>query len=212
MSLALAEMTPGFRDAVHGAQQVFRTLLEAMSLPGRVMLLPAAATDGVVPPAGVRALSVGTACVLLTLLDAETSVRLAGEVASADAQSYLRFHTGVRAARADESAAFTVAHAADVEEALCRRLDLGSDEMPQRGATLVVDVDGLGDAQDGIALQLDGPGIPSRQRLSVRGLSREFWQWRAGLPGLMPRGFELILVDGVRIAAIPRSTRITLEH
>ena len=212
MSAALAEMTPGFRDAVHGAQKVFRTVLESMSLPGRVMTLPDAAVDGVVPPPGSPAMSVGTAAVLLTVLDAETSVRLCRGMASADASAYLRFHTGVRAARLDEAAAFTVAHAADVDDALWRRLDLGSDEVPQHGATLIVEVAGIGEqARDGVTLQLSGPGIETQCSLRVQGLSPAFWQWRMSLRRLMPRGIEIMLVDGVRIAAIPRSTRIELE-
>ena len=43
MSAALAEMTPGFRDATHGAQQSFRALLDAMSRPGSVFELPSTA-------------------------------------------------------------------------------------------------------------------------------------------------------------------------
>ena len=35
MSAVLADMGPGFRDQVHGSQQVFRTLLAAMAHPGR---------------------------------------------------------------------------------------------------------------------------------------------------------------------------------
>lgn len=212
MSIALAEMTPGFRDAVHGSQQVFRTLLDAMSLPGRVLPLPSAATDGVVAPEGLRRMSVGTACVLLSLLDAETSVRLHGDMASAGASAYFRFHTGVRAARPDEAAAFTVVHGDAVDEALWRRFDLGSDEAPQRGGTLVVEVDAIGEPEgDGVTLGLDGPGIETPRKLGVRGLSREFWQWRASLRRLMPRGIDIVIVCGTRIAAIPRSTRIELE-
>jgi alpha-D-ribose 1-methylphosphonate 5-triphosphate synthase subunit PhnH len=215
MSVALAEMTTGFQDAVHGAQRVFRSVLDAMSFPGRVMDLPAAAIDGIEPPASLRPMSLGTAALLLTLLDAETSVRLVGDMSGVDALNYLRFHTGVRAARSDETAAFTVAHAADVFTTVWRRLDLGTDEVPQLGATFFVEVDELheagGDDDDATGLRLEGPGIETHRRLYVRGLSRDFWQWRIELGRLMPRGIEIVLIDGVRIAAIPRSTRIELE-
>lgn len=212
MSAVLAEMTPGFRDAVHGAQQSFRAVLDAMSRPGRVFTLPESAVEGLRPPAGAagRPMSTGAAALLLTLLDAETCVRLAGGLASDAAVAYLRFHTGVRTAAPAERADFTLARAHDVDTLLCARLDLGSDELPQRGATLLVEVDAMGGGS-GTCLGLRGPGIDGRQSLRVSGLSHEFWLWRQRLQTSLPRGFELLLIDGARIAAIPRSSRITLE-
>jgi len=213
MSAVLAEMTPGFRDATHGAQQTFRTLLDVMARPGVVSTLPAAALDGIEPPASAtpgRPMSKAAAAVLLTLLDAETTVRVAGTLASAAALAYLRFHTGVRSTWLDELAAFTVARAAEVDAPLCSRLDLGSDEAPQRGGTLVVEVDALGELAQ-TRLRLRGPGIESVQMLGVAGLSREFWLWRTRLQSVLPRGVDLVLVCGSEIAAIPRTTRIALE-
>lgn len=213
MSAVLADMTPGFRDAVAGAQQAFRCVLDAMSRPGRVVALPPSALAGLVPPASStpdRPMSPGAAALLLTLLDAETTVRLAGGLASRSAQAYLRFHTGVRSAAPGEAAEFTVVRAAEVDDTLWSALDLGTDEAPQRGATLVVEVDGL-DAGRGARLRLKGPGIEATQALQVDGLSTGFWLWRQRLQAALPRGIELVLVDGSRMAAIPRSTRITLE-
>jgi alpha-D-ribose 1-methylphosphonate 5-triphosphate synthase subunit PhnH len=213
MSAVLAEVTPGFRDAVHGAQQTFRSVLDAMARPGRIVELPASALDGLVPPASAvhgRPMSLGGAAVLLALLDAETRVRLAGSLASAPALAYLRFHTGVRSPWQEESADFTLARARDVDASLWTRLDLGHDEAPQRGATLLVEVDTLG-GDGGTRLRLRGPGIETSQPLSVGGLSHEFWLWRQRLQAALPRGIDLMLVDGARLAAIPRSSRITLE-
>lgn len=213
MSAVLADMTPGFRDPVHGAQQTFRAVLDAMARPGRVVALPPSAVDGLQPPPSTlsgRPMSIGAAALLLTLLDAETRVRLAGSVASAAALAYLRFHTGVRLAPQSEPADFTLARARDVDAALWSQLDLGHDEAPQRGATLLVEVDALG-GDGGTRLRLRGPGIDGAQSLSVSGLSHEFWLWRQRLQSALPRGIDLMLVDGARLAAIPRSSRITLE-
>jgi alpha-D-ribose 1-methylphosphonate 5-triphosphate synthase subunit PhnH len=211
MNAVLAAVTPGFRDAVHGAQHSFRVVLGAMARPGRVLALPAAAIDGLQPPPSRltgRPMSNGAAALLLTLLDAETNVHLAGSLASDAALAYLRFHTGTGLAAEDERADFTLARAADVDSALWSRLDLGDDEVPQRGATLLVEVDALS-GDTGTALRLRGPGIDGEQALTVQGLSHAFWLWRERLQAHLPRGIELLLVDGVRIAAIPRSTRIT---
>jgi len=213
MSAVLAEMTPGFRDATHGAQQTFRTVLDAMSRPGRVLTLPTTATRGIVPPASTpsdRPMSAGTAALLLTLLDAETSVHLGGALGSAAAASYLRFHTGARLSSEPELAAFAVARAAELDAALWSDLDLGSDEAPQRGATLIVEVDSL-DADAATRLNLRGPGIETMQALAVTGLSNGFWAWRVQTAALLPRGVEIILVCGDRLAALPRTTRIERE-
>ena len=213
MSVALAEISRGFHDPIHGAQRTFRALLDAMARPGNERELQLADLDGLEPPASAtpgRPLGAGLTAALLTLLDAEATVRLAGSLASAAALAYLRFHTGARPASLEESAAFTVARGADVDEGLCSRLDLGTDEAPQRGATLLVEVDELGSRSGGARLVLQGPGIPEHSVLTVSGLSRDFWRWRIDLQPQLPRGIDLVLVCGARIAAIPRSTRITL--
>ena len=211
MSAALADMTPGFRDAVHGAQLTFRSVLNAMARPGLIAELPAAAVEGIVPPASsddLQPMGLASTALMLALLDAECGVRLVGRLASAAAVAYLRFHTGVSAV--GETADFTLARAGDVDAQLWSRLHLGSDNEPQRGATLVIEVSGLGRAA-GTRLQLRGPGIQDVQPLMVSGLSHEFWLWRQCLQAALPRGIDLILVEGVRVAAVPRSSRITLE-
>jgi alpha-D-ribose 1-methylphosphonate 5-triphosphate synthase subunit PhnH len=212
MTAALTRMGGGFADPVHGAQQAFRALLEAMSRPGRVQALPAAALDGLRPADAALAPPVGAglAATLLALLDAETPVLLAGALADGDAGAWVRFHTGARAAADGAPVAWAVARAADVDAALLARLALGTDEAPQDGATLVVEVDGL-DAADGIGLALRGPGVASVQRLRVAGLPASFWAWRRELRHALPRGVDLVLVQGARVAAVPRSARLEIE-
>ncbi|HJV62851.1 MAG TPA: phosphonate C-P lyase system protein PhnH [Albitalea sp.] len=212
MSALLVEMTPGFADAAHGAQQVFRVLLDAMARPGRIHTLPAAAVAGIVPPAGVDGAPMGRAAAasLLTLLDAETTLHLHGDLARATTIAWLRFHTGVRLAAAGH-AAFVAARAGEVDRALCDALDLGSDEAPQRGATLLVEVDALDDRPiaGGAAFTLRGPGIEDCHDLAVAGVPDAVWAWRLALRQALPRGVDLVLTQGDRLAALPRTTRIT---
>jgi alpha-D-ribose 1-methylphosphonate 5-triphosphate synthase subunit PhnH len=210
----LIDMTPGFRDATHGAQQVFRTVLDAMSRPGQLLDLPQAALHGIVAPASAqpgRPMGTGMAAVLLTLLDAETAIHLAGTLACEAAESYLRFHTGALVAPRVDTAAFTAARASETDAPLWSRLEIGSDEVPQQGATLIVEVDAFGtDART--RLQLRGPGIQTAQPLAVSGLSAEFWSWRTRVLAMLPRGVDLILVCGARVTALPRTTRIDISH
>jgi alpha-D-ribose 1-methylphosphonate 5-triphosphate synthase subunit PhnH len=213
MSAALARMGAGFADPVHGAQQTFRALLGAMSEPGRLHPLPASATAGLEPQDSEMRPTMGSAlaATLLTLLDADTPVHLAGALASDEARAWLRFHTGARDVAA--VAGMTVALARDVDAALWSRLDLGTDEAPQSGATLFVEVDALSEQPlpGSVSLRLRGAGIETTRDVAVAGLPPAFWHWRAALRSELPRGVELVLACGARLVAIPRSTRIECE-
>ena len=210
MSAALARMGSGFADPVHGPQQVFRVLLGAMSEPGRLHVLNEDATAGLAPAGAEPGPPLGTAlaATLLTLLDADTPVHLAGTLGNDDARAWLRFHTGARDVPA--AAGMTAALARDVDPASWLALDLGTDEAPQAGATLVVEVEALSEQAlaGAVALKLRGAGIQSSRDLAVAGLSAAFWQWRIALQAELPRGVDLVLVCGRQVAAIPRSTRI----
>jgi alpha-D-ribose 1-methylphosphonate 5-triphosphate synthase subunit PhnH len=213
MSAILARMGSGFADPVHGAQQTFRVLLGAMSEPGRLHALPPAATDGLEPPdAAMRPpLGVALAATLLTLLDADTPVHLAGALGNDEARAWLRFHTGARDVAT--VATMSVALARDVDAALWNRLDLGTDDAPQSSATLFVEVDALSDQPlaGAVALKLRGAGIETSRDLAVAGLPAAFWQWRRALQAELPRGVDLVLACGTRLVAIPRSTRVESE-
>jgi alpha-D-ribose 1-methylphosphonate 5-triphosphate synthase subunit PhnH len=201
MTDTLATMGRGFADPVHAAQQVFRAVLEAMSRPGRPHVLPAPVLSALEPPSPAR----GQIAVLLALLDAETSVWLDPRTSTPDATQYLRFHTGVRVLDEAGAAAFAVTRATPATAALWATLADGSDETPQAGATLIVEVPSL---DGGSALVLRGPGIETVQTMRAAGLDDAFWAARSALAPRFPRGIDLILTCGDRIAALPRSTRV----
>jgi len=215
MNAVLERLGLAWEHPVHGAQQAFRVLLAAMAHPGRIHALPPAASAGVHPPAGGdgQAMSMAATVSLLTLLDAESSVHFAGLTDATPLAGYFRFHGGVPAVEAAR-AAFAYAPGGAADEALCRVLPQGSDTLPQEGATLVVDVAGLGaGAQpgDGQVLRLRGPGVQVQTVLSVRGSLPALWRWRAAQGSAFPRGVDLLLCCGRQVAAIPRSTLLALE-
>jgi alpha-D-ribose 1-methylphosphonate 5-triphosphate synthase subunit PhnH len=227
MSALLTDLGTAMSNPVAGAQACFRAALDAMSRPGRIVALPNVATAGMrVPAARSRdgaadvPMAEATAALLLTLLDAECAVRLHGAFDHDAMLSWLRFHTGARAALPGEPAAFTVVRAADACAAQWHALDLGSDEAPQRGGTLIVEVPRLAAVDDEpwlpnpaalMRLRLRGPGIEEEHTISVGGLPEEFWRYRLGLEPRFPQGFELLLTRGRWLAGIPRSTQIALE-
>lgn len=203
MSVASDALAPGFAEPVSAAQACFRVALQAMSFPGRAVALPALAQ------AGPARLAPATAALLLTLLDAETAVRLHGALHGTAVLAWLRFHTGTRAALPAEAAPFTVARAGDLNAALWTSLPLGSDEAPHDGATLIVELPDTGTHH---RLTLRGPGVPGERSLELAGVPGAFWQHRIALQAQFPRGFDLLLVRGHHVIAIPRSTHITVER
>ena len=196
---SFATLEPGLDDPVRGSQSAFRAVLDAMAHPGRIITLPGLL--GGAPPA---ALGAAAAAIALTLCDIDTPVWL-DEVASS-AAGYLAFHCGAPlAAKPDEARFVIIADVAALPS--LDRFAVGSDEYPERSATLVVEVANLSD-ESGAALR--GPGIRGEARLGVTGLPARFWEERAALAELFPRGIDVVFTCGSRLAALPRPTQVIL--
>lgn len=189
--LATADLAPGFPDPVHDAARAFRAILEATSEPGTV----------VAPPRPEKAPLPGAmAAILLTLCDADTPVHLAPGLDDADVREWIAFHAGAPAVEAVEAAAFVFACAPGPGLAA---LGTGSDLYPDRSATLVLEVAAL--RREGF--RLTGPGIESERRLGFEAGEGFLHAWREN-GALYPRGADLILTSGPRLAALPRTCRI----
>ena len=182
---------PGFADPVADAQSCFRAVLDAMSHPGRIL----AAGTGLRAP---HPLAPATAAVLLTLVDAETPIWLAPELA--DAAEWLRFHCGARLVPAAE-AAFAVCQTLPPLDTF----DWGSHDGPEGSATVILQLPGF-DA--GAPLRLSGPGLRAVEEVRLGALPDGFVAaWRAN-HAAYPRGVDLVLCAGTRLAALPRSLSI----
>lgn len=195
VTLTQAALSAGFVEPVLDAQAAFRATLDAMSRPGRIEEL-ALRLD---PPAGVDA---ATAAACLTLLDGDTPVWLAPHAAAERVAAWIAFHTGAPIAQSAADAAFVVALDASALPTL-DTFDWGTDEEPQRGATLIVQVPAL-TKQGGWTLS--GPGIATRATLHVDGLPTPFAAERRAMAGSFPRGLDILFTSGARLAALPRTT------
>ncbi len=185
MSVAL---TGGFAAPSIEAAMAFRAVLQAMSRPGSILEVTGAA-----PPAPC---SPAAGAVLLTLVDADTPLHLAGRHDGAALRDWLRFHTGAPLVGPGE-AAFGLGD----WEALPPLADWpqGTPDYPDRSATLIVEVPRL--AASGA--RLTGPGIRDSAALSLpEGLAA------ARAAARFPLGVDLILTAGTRLAALPRTTRL----
>ncbi len=197
MNAVQMQLACGFADPVHDAQQVFRTVLEAMAHPGRV--LPLAGRFG-----GLDGLAAEVpaplAAALLALADFETPVWLAPAAVDGLA-ALLRFHCGTPIVAEPQQASFAVA-AGGALPAL-DALPWGSPEYPDRGATLMIAVESL---TGGSPRRLTGPGIAAPLAFAPRGLPPRFWEERRLMQADFPRGVDCLLFDRERVAALPRTT------
>lgn len=181
---------PGFAAPVTDSQSCFRAVLDAMARPGRIHTLTAPP-----PPPG---LDPATAAVILTLADAETSIWF--DEGAASARDWVAFHCGAPNADA-ASATFALAVApVDLDD-----FNAGTDDAPELGATVILQVAALG---QGRAYTLSGPGIEGRATLMTEGLPDGFAANWAANCRRCPRGVDVILCAGNRVAALPRTVVI----
>jgi len=140
-------LEPGFANPVHDAQACFRAILDALAHPGRIVEVPKALAGS--PRAALDAAAISIA---LTLCDIGTPVWL--DEASALLADYLTFHCGAPFVTIPEARFAFIG-----DPAVLPPLDgfaLGTDEYPERSATLVIKVSGL---MAGSGVLLRGPGI-----------------------------------------------------
>jgi alpha-D-ribose 1-methylphosphonate 5-triphosphate synthase subunit PhnH len=187
MSVAL----PGFANPVPESQASFRAMLDAMAEPGRIVTIGA-------PLAAPAPLDPATAAVLLTLVDAETPLWL--DPAVAGAAPWITFHCGAPAA-APAAALFAVA--LGLPDLM--PFAAGTDEAPERGATVIVQLPALG---SGRPWQLRGPGLAGAGTLHAAGLPDDFATLWAANASRYPRGIDLILCAGRALAALPRTAQV----
>jgi alpha-D-ribose 1-methylphosphonate 5-triphosphate synthase subunit PhnH len=192
-------LAPGFSNPVLASQAVFRTVMEAMARPGSIAEIDVAVT----PPAP---LGIAAAALALTLLDFETPVWLDPMLAAApEVDGWLKFHTGAPRTADPASAAFAFI----TEPAAIPGFDafsLGSIEYPDCSTTLVLEVETLTERD---AFRLSGPGIKGSRSLAAAPLPADFAERVAANRALFPRGVDVVLTCGRRLAALPRSTNLS---
>jgi alpha-D-ribose 1-methylphosphonate 5-triphosphate synthase subunit PhnH len=182
---------PGFLDPVTEAQACFRSVLSAMSCPGRIVAMSHSIAAPPLDPA--------TAAVLLTLVDADVTLWL--DEALSPSWDWLAFHAGVvRAPRLGQAAFLCVTSLPPLGDVFA-----GTDAAPETAATVILQVPAL---VDGARLTLYGPGLDVPAVIAPQGLPADFVaQWEAN-HRLFPRGVDLLLCAGGASLALPRTLRI----
>jgi len=187
---------PACRDVPREAQAVFRTVMDAMARPGRVMALDAGFTPPV--PLGPAA-----AAILLTLADFETPIWLDGSLSrEPDVAEFLRFHTGARLAATLDAAAFAlVADAANAPPLTA--FAQGTPDYPDGSATVIFQVETLNAAGP---WTFAGPGIDGEIAFGAAPLPADFVDQLGDNRARFPLGVDMIFAARGTIAALPRSS------
>ena len=180
-------------ESARRSQAAFRAIMHAVSRPGRIERIEVSA-DAPLPGC--------MADIAIVLCDYETPVWLDRSLSSQSTVEWVRFQTGAPVV-ADPGAASYLFVTDTAQLPSLEGLALGTDEYPDRSATLVIYVDRL---DDGAGRLLFGPGVESGARLDVGPLPESLLAERSALRELFPRGLDLIFVSGGRIAALPRTT------
>ena len=184
------------------SQAVFRAIMSAMAEPGTITKIKPLAG----PP---QRLGCAMASIALTLCDFETSVWLDEELRlDAEVAAYIRFHTSARMVERQAEAAFALVTRPSALPPLSS-FSLGTPEFPDRSTTVVVEVDVL-EADRG--WRLSGPGIAGVSRLAAGPFAPDFATQLHANRDSFPRGVDVLLCCGERLAALPRSVRIAREH
>ena len=178
----------GFADQPVNASHAFRAVMTAMARPGHIMPV-----TGAQPPAP---LSPAAGAVVLTLCDPETPIYLAASHDTPQVRDWITFHTGASFVSAG-AAMFAVGAWDDLPLAA---FSLGTAEYPDRSATLIVEIPAL--TNTGTVLR--GAGIKDQAQLSLPAVQP--FQANARL---FPHGLDFIFTSGDRLAALPRTTRVS---
>lgn len=186
-----------FTDPVFQSQSVFRALMDAMARPGTIMPLGASAT----PPAP---LGTGAGAVALTLCDDGTPVWLTNALVQSSVPAWLSFHTGAPVTEIKPEARFVFIEAGGIVPGF-DQFALGTQEYPDRSATLVIEIASLTGGPEFVAR---GPGIKDETTISPKGLPDIFLTLWTENRGLFPRGVDLILVAGMDVLCLPRTTKL----
>lgn len=186
-----------FADAPLESAANFRTILQAMSRPGRIY--PAAHRLETPEP-----MSATSASIVLTLVDYDTPLWLSENFQNDAMRTYLAFHCGCPIVDTPCDAIFALIDSKDVLPSFTE-FSQGTPEFPDRSTTLILQVDSLMSEQ---GVKLTGPGIQSEHMLNALPLDKNFWQQAATNNQQFPLGVDFIFSSPDAIAACPRSTHI----
>jgi alpha-D-ribose 1-methylphosphonate 5-triphosphate synthase subunit PhnH len=198
--LDLAEVAPAFSDPTRESQAVFRKVMDAVARPGTIQDLAFA-------PDAPRGLDRAAGGVALTLFDFETPVWLDPALRGTAAEGWIRFHCSCPLTEDPFKAAFALV-TDPLSAPELAAFNPGDAKYPDRSTTLVIQLPAL---EGGPRVTLTGPGIKDQAALAPAGLPAGFWEQVQANHAKFQFGVDLVFAAGDRLAALPRSTRVTIQ-
>ncbi len=189
-----------FENPAHDSARAFRSILDAMANPGRVYSF----RPSVKAPAG---LGPEAAAVALVLSDFQSPIWLESDLRTDEILQYIKFHTGAPIVDSKSEAMFAFIDATLAIPCLAG-YPMGTQEYPDRSATLVIKAERLTANPD---VTFKGPGIQSTRGFSAPHLSPAFWSSMIASRTGFPLGMDVIFVGSHQVAALPRSTQISID-
>jgi alpha-D-ribose 1-methylphosphonate 5-triphosphate synthase subunit PhnH len=190
----------GFADPVDDAQIAFRAALRALSRPGEVVECKA-----LVPTRRCRRSGASGPARRGPAPRPRTPLRPASPPwARIEPARWLQFHTGAPTVARPDEAVFAVV-AQDLVVPDLTRLNAGTDESPERSATLVFELPSF---DGGGGTEWSGPGLREPKVMHLAGVSHAFWeQWQHNHAGF-PSGVDVFFVCGQQLVGLPRTTSV----
>lgn len=192
-----AHTLTGFNDLSRQSNDVFRSVLNALSNPGQISSID---VDLPTP----EYFDAAATAILLALADFETPLWVAPDIADGNAQTHLKFHTGCPIAEDLPPASFAIA-TAQSDFSFLDQLALGSSENPHNSTTLILMLKGFVGTQ---SYCLSGPGIKTKQTITPEGFPADVLKHMKQNTKNFPCGTDLILTSDRELMGIPRSTRL----
>ena len=190
-------MRNGLFDLTIGSRMIFRSLLDAMASPGHIITLPQIDIEPSVENKYPLLL-------LMTLLDHEVSFCVLDH--DTRITEYLRSNTQSNESTIEDSDFILVY--GGTSHGLIRKARIGALEYPDESATVIYDIDMIGNGS--ILLELSGPGIIDKRRIRINGIKQTEIEDILSIKDY-PLGVDVILSNRVgRIACIPRSTSVNV--
>ena len=180
------------------AARLFRSILTAFSKPA--VAVPLAAC-----PAAPAPLLPAAAAILLSLCDYQTPVWLSPSLNAEAVRKFIRFHTGAPITDTAQDAVFAVL-GVDEAKSFLDQFPLGTDEYPDRSATLILQTTNFDAGED---VTIKGPGLQHPVKFAVAGADGAFWQRVQGNALLFPVGLDFLFASDTAIAALPRSMSVS---
>jgi alpha-D-ribose 1-methylphosphonate 5-triphosphate synthase subunit PhnH len=192
-------------DTVFDAQEHFRVLLDSMSRPGKINLLPAM---DILPPNGFQHAAALTA---FALLNNDVTFYIAGNN-SDDIAEYLLINTGAH--HADIKSADYIFIPRYFYEDELYEARVGTAIYPEDSATIIAESDLISEQpHDGSTeILLKGPGVDGEAKIYISGISEELLEFLKAQNEEYPLGIDMIITDKMNnVMGLPRSNRFAFE-